>query len=134
MRYDIITRGAYCDLLLGRMQQDGIDQVYPSLAQTFSNCQNPDQPEPHWASMILSGALWDLRGAMGEAELLPALFAALHQNTVTDTGDFMQRLIEADQEYNGGANASLIKDTFAARGIDQDLGLDFPDIPYPQCS
>ncbi len=132
---DIITKGAYCDLLLGRMEQDGIDQVYKSLAQTFSDCraQDPQEPEPHWASMILSGALWELRAAIGEPDFLPALFSALHNNTVSDTGDLMQHLIEADQELNAGANENLIKNTFAARGIDQDLELGFPDIPYPQC-
>ncbi|HUU03545.1 MAG TPA: hypothetical protein VM425_19070 [Myxococcota bacterium] len=132
---DIITKGAYCDLLLSRMEQDGIDQVYKSLAQTFADCraQDPQEPEPHWASMILSGALWDLRAAIGESDFLPALFSALHRNAVSDTGDLMQRLIEADQELNAGANENLIENTFAERGIDHDLGLDFPDIPYPQC-
>jgi len=50
-----------------------------------------------------------------------------------DTGDFMQRLIESDGVFNSGENEQLIRDVFAARGIDQNLNLSFPDIPYPQC-
>ena len=83
--------------------------------------------------MILSGALWELRDAIGEPDLHPALFKALHDHTVNDTGDFMQRLIESDGVFNAGQNEQLIRDVFTARGIDQNLNLNFPDIPYPQC-
>ncbi len=132
---DIITKGEYCEILLGRMEADAIDLVYPQLAQTFSECrdQDPQEPEPHWASMILSGALWELRAAIGEADFLPALFLAIHRITAADTGNLMQLLVETDQELNAGANGDLVKDVFAARGIDQNLGLNFPDIPYPYC-
>jgi hypothetical protein len=132
---DVITKGEYCTILLGRMEADGIDAEYPSLATTFSQCrdENPPEPEPHWASMILSGALWKLRDAIGEADFHPALFRALHDYDINDTGDFMEKLIESDGVFNSGENEQLIRDVFAARGIDHNLNLGFPDIPYPQC-
>jgi hypothetical protein len=132
---DVITRGEYCALLLGRMEADGIDSEYPSLAATFSQCrqENPQEPEPHWASMILSGALWELRRQIGEPDFNPALFRTLHNYTINDTGDLMENLIESDGVLNSGQNEQLIRDTFAARGIDQDLNLGFADIPYPDC-
>ena len=132
---DIITKGEYCALLLGRMEADGIDAEYPSLASTFRQCrdQNPPEPEGHWASMILSGALWELRREIGEPDLHPALFKTLHDHDINDTGDFMQHLIESDGVFNAGENEQLIRDVFTARGIDQNLNLNFPDIPYPQC-
>jgi hypothetical protein len=131
----VITRGEYCSILLGRMEDDGIDQVYPSLAQTFTQCRNddPQEPQPHWAGMILSGALWDLRGEIGEADFHPVLFRALHFHAINDTGDLMDALIEEDQDLNAGANQERIRSSFEARGIDQNLNRDFPDIPYPQC-
>jgi hypothetical protein len=132
---DIITKGEYCTILLGRMEADGIDSEYPSLAATFRQCrdENPQEPEGHWASMILSGALWELRKQIGEPDFHPALFRTLHDYDINDTGDFMQRLIESDGVFNSGENEQLIRDVFAARGIDQNLNLSFPDIPYPQC-
>lgn len=133
--HDVITKGEYCSILLGRMEADGIDAEYPSLATTFRQCrdQDPPEPEPHWASMILSGALWELRREIGEPDFNHALFRALHNYSINDTGDFMEKLIESDGVFNQGQNEQLIRDVFSARGIDHNLNLGFPDIPYPQC-
>lgn len=128
---DVITRGEYCSILLGRMEADGIDQEYPSLANTLRACYEPQVPEHHWASMILSGALWELRGQIGEDELNPVLFSALHRYVPDDTGDLMNRLIEEDAALNAGANQNLIQNVFTARGIDQNLNLAFLELSCP---
>jgi hypothetical protein len=128
---DVILRGEYCSILLGRMEADGIDQEYPSLANTFRNCYEPQVPEHHWASMILSGALWELRSEIGDDELNPVLFSALHRYAPNDTGDLMNRLIEEDAALNAGGNQDLIRDVFTARGIDQNLNLGFRELSCP---
>jgi len=128
---DVITRGEYCSILLGRMEADGIDQEYPSLANTLRTCYEPQVPEHHWASMILSGALWELRSEIGEDELNPMLFSALHRYVPDDTGDLMNRLIEEDAALNAGANQDLIRGIFTARGIDQNLNLGFMELSCP---
>jgi hypothetical protein len=130
---DIITRGEYCVILLERMQADGMDSVYPDLVQTFTVCEGSHMHEHHWASMILSGALWELRKQIGEADLNPALFHALHTNDIDDTGDFMNRLIESDAQFNQGNNEQSIRDEFTRRGIDQNLGLNLKLLDFSGC-
>lgn len=127
---DVITRGEYCALLLGRMEADGVDEVYPDLANTLRQCQYPQVPEHHWAGMILGAALWELRKQIGEDNFQPVLFRALHRYDINDTGHLMDRLIEEDLAFHQGKHESLIRDAFASRGIDQDLGLDFEPIPW----
>lgn len=132
---DVITKGAYCDLLLGRMEADGVTADYPSLASIFAQCrdQNPQEPEHHWASLILSAALWELRERIGEPLFQPMLYRVLHAHAVADTGELMDRLAEDDLVSNQGRHAATIQFAFATRGIDRDLELPFPDIPYAAC-
>ncbi len=129
---DLIYKGDYCRSLLERMEAEGIDQVFSSLSQTLAQCvaQNSPAPEPHGSSLILSAALWELRTQIGESSFQPILFQALHNHSVEDTGDLMEALIEAD---SSGQYTTQIIETFTFRGIAENLGLDFPVLPYAQC-
>jgi len=135
---DVITREEYCQTLLDNMEQAGIEEAYPGLHEQFEACleESPAdlaRPEGHWAGMILSGALWDLRRQLGEAILHPTLFRALHSREAEDTGALLDSLIEADAALHDGTNAQALANAFARHGIDQDLGLGFPELPYSAC-
>jgi hypothetical protein len=61
------------------------------------------------------------------------LVPALHGEVYMDTGDLMWAMIESDATLTGGANESVIRDVFTARGIDENLDLGFRGIGYVGC-
>jgi hypothetical protein len=135
---DVITREVYCQNLLDVVETEGLETTYAPLVQVLQDCLaglmgDLDAPEHHHAGMILSGALWDVRTELGADVLDPLLLSVLHTSTVHDTGELMERLIEADAAASGGANGEVIRQAFAARDIDEDLELAFREMGFTYC-
>ena len=135
---DVITRQEYCQQMLDTVEDEGLEETYSVLVQTLHDCLagalgDLDAPEQHWASMILSAALWEIRGQVGGETFDPTLFEVLSGAVVRDTGELMTRLIEADAARSGGTNEAVIRQAFVSRGIGEDLGLAFRDMGFGMC-
>ncbi len=74
----------------------------------------------HLNGMIWSGALWDLRGALGSSITNFLVYKGLVYKHASGTTflDGREGVIIADQNYYSGAHVSTINNVFAARGID----------------
>jgi len=135
---DVLTRGPYCQRMLDAIQAGNMASVYPGLVEQFNTCLSQDPatlqtPEPHWAGMILGGALWELRELLGEEVFHPVLFKALSVTPMDGTGDLLQQLLQADTVLQQGADQEAITEVFTRRGIAQNLTPGFPRIEYPDC-
>lgn len=73
----------------------------------------------HANGMIWSGALWDLRNALGAEIANFLIYKGLVYKHGFDTRfiDGREGIIIADQNYYSGAHVNTIRDVFAARGI-----------------
>ena len=118
---------------LNRLFSAAVILISLTLGQAQIANQNPSELQDIDVVILCGGFGKRLRKEIGEADLHSALFRALHDYNINDTGDFMDKLIESDGVFNAGQNEQLIRDVFAARGIDHNLDMGFPDIPYPQC-
>lgn len=135
---DVITRGAYCRNLLDIVEAEALESTYGPLVETLDDCLagylgDLDDPAHHWAGMIVSGALWELRTQLGETVLDPLILEVLQASTIHDTGELMHLLIEADAARGGSANEEAIRGAFVERGIDEDLDLGFRDMGFSTC-
>lgn len=75
-------------------------------------------PGSPWANgMIISGALWDLRGAIGRAADSLVLGAIRRLPPVPDFGDFAAALLETDWRDHDGRHAGAIHAAMVGRGI-----------------
>jgi hypothetical protein len=135
---DIITREAYCQGLLDQLTAAGLEELFPGLVASLDAClASPPEvlaaPAHHYAGLILSGALWELRSAMPEGALDAILVPALLDSGRLDTGALLERLVDLDLELRGGADEALLRSVFEARGIALDLDLGFPDMGFVSC-
>lgn len=87
----------------------------------------PCGSSPHSRGRILSGALWDLRSAIG-TEASHILFDALQMAPRAHSfSELRDNYLAVDRVRNNGANAVLIEQTFYARKIGTPIA---PGIPF----
>jgi Zn-dependent metalloprotease len=95
-----------------------IDSVHYAWCSSQHRYLNPDGDE-HSNGMIWSGALWDLRNALGatvtDALVLQGLVYKHTSNTKFQDG--REGIIIADQNLYGGSHVNTIKCVFGNRGI-----------------
>jgi Zn-dependent metalloprotease len=87
--------------------------------------------EPHYAGMIWSGALWDLRVALGQTIADKIAFGALFYFPQDGHASFeigLQTLLAADSALYGGAHVQTIRQKLNARGIFEPASANFTTI------
>lgn len=91
---------------------------YPDIYPPEANEYNP-QGSPHANSMIWSGALWDLRNALGATVTDKLVYKGLTfiHGSSTEFIDARDGLIIADYSLYGGTHTSTIYSIMSARGI-----------------
>ena len=118
---DVVTQQQYCETL---GQAAAVFPVGSPLVPTqkLEQCKEMtaeqlEQHEPHRTGMIIAGALWELRGALGSATLNGLLFAVLATGGDLGVTGLGPALLQADLAQHDGVHAPKIQAVLQARGL-----------------